>query len=119
MSQLTKQQRHKIYKKALELYSPEDKTYNLLCCCIIKVISGVYATLDSETFPEFFKFKPNELFEGEDSLGNFRFSMWWPGRDTNSRRACLEYCIKVTAPKQNLFTQLKQWICKLLTKKQD
>ena len=88
MSQFTRQQRNKIYKRALSNYNNER--WDVLCLCVGSD-AGVSNDDVPEHFPEFAKFKPKVLISN-----NIYSGLWWPIEDRESRVRCLEACIAQT-----------------------
>lgn len=92
---MTKAERHKIYKKALELVKTKGWDYGGFCWTLSKVFPGsqVYYYLET-LYPELWKRKPKIPYNAHH---------WFPkyaGKDP-IREKILELAIKETKPKSN------------------
>lgn len=95
MKKPNRAQRHRIYKKAMEIFKRSGLT-EFLCICVVDATRGQYATwhrgLDLECFPELLAQKPKRK-RGDD--------YWWAyNRVTPSRPRyrALKRCIELTKP---------------------
>ena len=91
MIQLTKDQRNKVYKLALHIYTNEEcELY--ICFCIDIAFQRLYRKLWNKFYVqthmiEFIQLKPE---------GKGMFYPWWPEEDRQSRIDCLNKCIELT-----------------------
>lgn len=87
---MTTEQRHVIYKKALELFELRESVY--MCGCI-KMVIGAGASMKELT--EFQSMKPLKPYHVGLILDT-----WFDPIDRASRIKLLKKCIKLTAPKK-------------------
>lgn len=108
MEELTKQQKHEIYSRALAEIKSNPK-YNI-CPCVSENLWDVFRIHLSycgvefkEAFPELFKYKPEKIHN--KSCGS-----WFPATKAGQKKriAILEECIKLTEPEQEKCCDLPQ-----------
>ncbi len=94
--QLTKQERHDIYKEALVLFSTGK--YTGLCVLLCLSMADIDKPINPEQLvannilPEFNRYQP---FDMDEWL--LPRSYWWPTEDKLSRINALEECVRLTA----------------------
>lgn len=96
MNKLTKSQRHKYYKEALQI-ARKDVTNNV-CYCLWVAVGYRIPFTQLTVFTEFYRYKPK---------GKPVYDVWWPRtkRGQASRIAALKACIAETKPKQTKETK--------------
>ncbi len=95
MKELTKAERHEIYKRALEMFEEE---WEYLCIVLGKSASSFLSipfetpyskNVTPETFPEFFSLKPKHIYCGSVWFNDFHNAR-------QARREVLKKCIEMT-----------------------
>lgn len=90
--QLTKEERHEVYKKLLEYMKADYEPYSI--CCYIKDATQLVVGIGLGV-----SFLPELLAQRPDNVLVYEF--WWHRNQLQPRLDALQKCIELTAPDKN------------------